>query len=70
MFFQASNNLKRVVDVSKYKIEDSSFEFLYCQKIYGSKNNLASNRKRFFFQIIISMEISKKRHLAKTLTGD
>ena len=32
MFFQASNNLKRVVDVSKYKIEDSSFESPYIVK--------------------------------------
>ena len=32
MFFQASNNLKRVVDVSKYKIEDSSFESPYIIK--------------------------------------
>ena len=32
MFFQASNNLKRVVDVSKYKIEDSSFESHYIVK--------------------------------------
>ena len=32
MFFQASNNLKRVVDVSKQKIEDSSFESPYIVK--------------------------------------
>ena len=32
MFFQASNNLKRVVDVSEYKIEDSSFESPYIVK--------------------------------------
>ena len=32
MFFQASNNLKRVVDVSKHKIEDSSFESPYIVK--------------------------------------
>jgi acyl-CoA reductase-like NAD-dependent aldehyde dehydrogenase len=32
MFFQASNNLKRVMDVSKYKIEDSSFESPYIVK--------------------------------------
>ena len=32
MFFQGSNNLKRVVDVSKYKIEDSSFESPYIVK--------------------------------------
>jgi acyl-CoA reductase-like NAD-dependent aldehyde dehydrogenase len=32
MFFQASNNLKRVVDVSKYNIEDSNFESPYIVK--------------------------------------
>ena len=32
MFFKASYNLKRVVDVSKYKIEDSSFESPYIVK--------------------------------------
>jgi len=32
MFFQASNNLKRVVDLSKFKIEDSSFESPYIVK--------------------------------------
>ena len=32
MFFQASNNLKRVVDVSKYNIEGSNFESPYIVK--------------------------------------
>ena len=32
MFFQSSNNLKRVVDVSKYNIEDSNFESPYIVK--------------------------------------
>ena len=32
IFFQASNNLKRVVDVSKYNIEDSNFESPYIVK--------------------------------------
>ena len=48
MFFQASNNLKRVVDVSKYKIEDSSFESPYIVK-------------KFIYNIIFMLKLRLKR---------